>query len=302
MTEWRKTWNYYCTDTVIGLYKTALHYLFRLLPIDICSNFGAFWAFYAPRMYVESDARARRNLTVLRPDLAEGGKIDAAMRTLWRNISRTVAEYAVVDRLWDAGRVEVEGAQAMRAARAAGKPILICETHLGNWEVMAASAIRSGIRGSGIFLPVPNRFDNWLMRKARDRFQGGQVAAGPNALRTAARMLQEKREAFLIPIDEELRGRIQAPAFGRVLESNSNIGYAARLAAATNAAVFIGYCLRDGDRCRFKVGFLPVEIVVTGDRRADAQANMLRLNDAIEPLIRAQLDQWFFLLDLELDS
>ena len=114
--------------------------------------------------------------------------------------------------------------------------------------------------------------------------------------------MQQKREAFLIPIDEELRDRVQAPAFGRVLEPNSNIGYAARLAAATGAAVFIGYCLRDGDRCRFKVGFVPIETVATGNRRADAETNMRRMNDAIEPLIRAHLDQWFFLLDLDLNS
>jgi KDO2-lipid IV(A) lauroyltransferase len=293
-----QAWQYYFTDTVIGLYKTALHYLFRLLPIDAGSNFGAFWAFYTPRMYPESDARARRNLAVLRPDL----EIDAAMRTLWRNISRTVAEYSVVDRLWDAGRIRVEGADAMHAARAAGKPILVCEIHLGNWEAMCVGAIRSGIGGSGIYLPVPNRFDDWLMRKARARCQAGQVAAGPNALRTAMRFLQENHEAFLIPIDEELRGRVQAPAFGRVLHSNSNIAYAARLAAATNAAIFIGYCLREGDAAQFKVGFLPVVTVASGDRHGDAETNMQRLNDVIEPLIRAHLDQWFFLLDLELES
>jgi KDO2-lipid IV(A) lauroyltransferase len=294
----RQAWQYYFTDTVIGLYKTVLHYLFRLLPIDAGSNFGAFWAFYTPRMYPESDARARRNLAVLRPDL----ETDAAMRTLWRNISRTVAEYSVIDRFWDAGRIQVEGADLMLAAQAAGKPILVCEIHLGNWEVMVVGGIRSGIRGSGIYLPVPNRFDNWLMRKARDRYQGTQIMAGRNALRTAMRVLHEKRDAFLVPIDEELRGRVQAPAFGRPLQLNSNIGYVARLAAATDAAVFVGYCLREGDAARFKVGFLPVVTVAFGDRHGDAETNMQRLNDVIEPLIRAHIDQWFFLLDLELES
>jgi lauroyl/myristoyl acyltransferase len=298
----RAVWQYYFVDTVVGLYKTVLHYVFRLLPIDACSNFGAFWAFCTPAMYRESDARARRNIAVLRPDLAEAGQIDATMRTLWRNISRTVAEYAVIDRLWDAGRITVEGADKMLAAQAAGKPVLVCEIHLGNWEVMVAGGIRSGIRGSGIYLPVPNRFDRWLMGKARDRYQGGQVEASPSALREALRVLRERRGAFLIPIDEELRGRVQAPAFGRALQSNSNIGYAARLAAATDAAVFVGYCLRDGDRATFKVGFLPVQIVATGDRHVDAEANMRRINDVVEPLIRAHIDQWFFLLDLELES
>jgi KDO2-lipid IV(A) lauroyltransferase len=297
----RQAWQYYFVDTVVGLYKTVLHYVFRLLPINACSNFGAFWAFCAPAMYRESDARARRNVAVLRPDLADAGQIDATMRTLWRNVSRTVAEYAVIDRLWDAGRIVVEGADAMLAAQATGKPIVICEIHLGNWEVMAASAIRSGIHGSGLYLPVPNRFDRRLMRKARDRYEGGQIAAGPNALREARRILSHGG-AFLIPVDEELRGRVQAPAFGRALLPNSNIGYAARLAAATGAAVFVGYCLRNGDRASFKVGFLPVQIVATGDRHADAVANMRRINDVAEPVIRIHINQWFFLLDLELES
>ena len=41
-------------------------------------------------------------------------------RRLWRNVGRTMAEYSVIDRRWEAGRMEVEGTEHADAARALG--------------------------------------------------------------------------------------------------------------------------------------------------------------------------------------
>jgi KDO2-lipid IV(A) lauroyltransferase len=278
----------------------------RLLPIDACSGLGALLSFYSPFFFRDADTRARKTWGRLYPERADRASTDAAMRRLWRSISRTMAEYSVIDRLWDAGRISVDGIEHMQAARATGRPLLVAALHLGNWEAVLVAGIRMGFPGSGIYLPLDNRFDMRLAMKARDRYRGGQVAGatGPNALRTALRLLRaNSNEPFVIYVDEFIRGRVQAPAFGRPLLPDSNIGYVARLAAMTGATVIPAYCLRHDDSARFTVRFLPpVAIAQTGDRKADLTANINSINDAIEPVVRQHLDQWFFALDLELSE
>ncbi len=300
----RRVWTYWIVDPLVGAYNTTLHYSMRLLSIDACSNLGAFLSFYSPFFYRESDARARRAWIKLRPEQSDPASVDAAIRRLWRCISRTMAEYSIIDQLWDAGRISVEGAQHLQAARAAEKPILIAMLHLGNWEVVAVTSIKLGFAGPGIYVPLDNRFDMRLAIKTRKRYSlTQQIPAGPHALRFALGTLRQKREPFGIFVDEFIRGRVHAPAFGRPPRAEGNIAYAARLAAMTHATLIPAYCVRLDDSARFKVHFLPpVELVQTGDRDADILANTGRVDAAIEPIIRKYLDQWYFLLDFEFDD
>jgi hypothetical protein len=40
--------------------------------------------------------------------------------------------------------------------------------------------------------------------------------------------------------------------------------------------------------------------VDTGDREADVMENIRRIDALIEPIIQANLDQWYYVLDLKL--
>lgn len=298
-----RAWRYWGIDTAAGLYNSALHYTMRLLPIDACSALGAFLAFYSPLVYRASDRRARKAWARLRPGEADPAAVDAAMRRLWRCIGRTMAEFSVLHRLWGAGRISLTGIEHLQAARATGRPLLVAALHLGNWETVMVAGVNQGFRGSGIYLPPENRFDRRLARKARNRYQAGQVPAGPGALRAALRLLRTGREPFVIFVDELARGRVQAPAFGRSLRRDSNIAYAARLAAMTNAALIPAYCVRQGEAARFEIRVLPpIDMVAADERDAALAANIARINAVIEPVIRDHLDQWYFLLDLEFED
>lgn len=280
-----------------------MHYALRLLPIDACSNVGVFFSAYSPFIFRESDARARKAWARLRPNEQYPAVVDAAMRRLWRCVGRTMAEYSVIDRLWAAGRISVVGLENMQAVRDANRPLLVAALHLGNWETVLVAGIESGFAGSGIYLPLDNRFDMRLAIKARDRYKGGQVAAGPGALRAAIKVLREKRGPFVIFVDEFIRGKVQAPAFGRPVRDQGNIAYAARLAAMTDAYVVPAYCERLNDGAHFEIHFLPpIEMLHTGHKDSDAIENIKRINAAIEPAILSHLDQWYFLLDFEFDD
>jgi KDO2-lipid IV(A) lauroyltransferase len=294
---------YWVLDPAMGLLNTTIHEGLKLLPIDACSAFGAFLSPFSAKRYAVSDARARRNWRRLRPEAADPASTDAAMRRLWRSVSRTMCEFSVLDRLWDAGRIEAEGVEHMDATRAAGRPILVACVHLGNWEAIPVVGIRVGHAGSGIYWPLENRFDTRIAVKARERY--GAIlfpGDGPGAMRAAIAELRARTGPFVVFIDECIDDHVYAPAFGRALKAEGNIAYVARLAVMTGADIIPAYCVRLDDAARFKVTFLPPVDLVRGRGEADLMRNIGAINAVIEPIVRQHLDQWYFVLDFEFEA
>jgi KDO2-lipid IV(A) lauroyltransferase len=301
--ERRAATQYWIVDTVVGLTKLGLFHLLRRLPIDWSSNLGAFLSRFTRRSYPASEARARRLWIHLHPDKADPRSVDAAMDRLWRNVSRTMAEFAVLSRLWDAGRIHVSGAEYPRHARASGRPVLAVLLHLGNWETAPVAIAAMGERCVGFYLPPANRFEHAIAVKSRIDYGAILVPTSSQNLRTALQELRAVPGQFGIFIDEYMNGRVHAPAFGRELKPLGNISFVARLAMKTNAIVLPVYSVRDGDRARFKVTFLPpVEMVTGGDRDAALMDNIARLDTVIAPVIAKHVDQWFYALDFEFDA
>jgi KDO2-lipid IV(A) lauroyltransferase len=157
-----------------------------------------------------------------------------------------------------------------------------------------------GHPGAGFYEPPVNRFDDRIARQVRQRYGGTVVFPSYLSAATAHRVLTETPDGFLIYVDEVFRGRIAAPALGRPLRIEGNIANVAKLARLTGAAVIPCYCLRLADSARFKLVLLPVVPIVHSDnRKADLLANVTAINAAVEPVIRAHADQWYYALDFE---
>lgn len=294
---------YWVSDTAVGGLKLGLYRLFRHVPIDWCSDFGAFVSRFTRHSYPASEARARRLWAYLHPDKADKATVDAAIDRLWRNVSRTMAEFPLLNRLWEAGRIKVESAHHVDRAREAGRPVLIAALHLGNWEAAGRAIVALWPGASGVYLAPDNRFEHRIAVESRTGYGGRLIQAGPNTIRDAIKELKAQHGPFTIWIDEEYKNRVHAPAFGRRLATEGNITFAIRLASMTDAVFVPVYCVRDGDRARFIVTFLPpVELAQTGDRDADLAENVRRVDAVIAPVVARHLDQWFFGLDFEFDA
>jgi Kdo2-lipid IVA lauroyltransferase/acyltransferase len=299
----RRMLRYWIRDPAVGAVELAIHHLSRTLPIDLCSYLGAIVTNLTRHLYPQSDVRARRLWTALRPQEADPKSVDAAMNRLWRNVGRTMHEYAVLNRLWPAARIKVFDMEHVDRARNRGQPILVATVHLGNWETVLVAGIASGHHGSGLYEPRENRFEDRVAMKMRARYGARFVAAGANSLRTALRELKSRQGPFIVYVDEFIRGRVQAPLFGRALRTDSNIVYAVRLAMMTGAALIPAYSVRVGDSANFEVHVLPpVDLTRTDDREANVIENAKRLDAILAPIVRAHLDQWYFALDFEYDE
>lgn len=301
--EPQRSWRERAFYNAKGLMKLAVHEGLRLLPIDVCSRVGALGAKTAPMRYPDSDRRARKLFKRLRPEAADPAWLDAAMNRLWLNIGRTMAEYSVLDKLWGAGRIAVEGVHHFDAAKASGKPRIIIGLHLGNWEVIGPALIQTGHPVNVVYLRPDSEFEHQIVRKVRFRYGVRLVTPTPNSPREAIRILQKNDEAFGIYVDEFARDRVHGPAFGRPLRNMGNIAYVARLALMTGAMVLPIYAVRVGDRAQFKVTFLPpLDMADTGNRDADVMTNIARIDALIDPIVKAHLDQWYYALDFRFED
>jgi len=260
----------------------AIHALFRRLPTGVVSAIGAGVGHVAGRGKGPT-RRRRASETITR----FGAPIDPAVAGgIWcRNLGRTLAEVATLDRLWPEGRIAVQGAEHLETG---AHPLLVVGVHTGNWEVLAPALAGLGRSPCGIYAPPANAVEHALIAAARRSYGARLIPPSPMAARDVLRTMQAGRETVLIYIDEWKNDRVHAPAFGRPLQAVGNIALVARLAARTGALVVPAIPERLSG-ARFRVRFLPPLRIAPEEPLLAAIA---RIDAVIEPEIRRLLPQW----------
>lgn len=297
---WRRYW---LRDPLLGGLDYAIHHGSRLLPTEWGSAIGAGLGLLNGRYrYHTERRRAERLYRRFRGEAA--GDAAAAVIRLFANAGRTMLEFSVLDRLWHEGRIAVSGHEHLLAARAAGRPVIVMGLHLSNWEVIGPALIGLGLPGfKFIYQPPRSRFEHQIAVAARRRYGAIMLRPGVMAARIARRLLVEERGVLLIFADDERRGRINAPLFGRPIAPRANLPTIVRLAWASGAAVIPAYAERDTERggARFHVSCLPPADLLPAGGDAALTENVHRLDDIITPIVLDRLDQWYMLFDYRRD-
>lgn len=305
-------WQYWVNDTILGFVYLVFHYGFRLMPTDTCSSLGSAIGSFS-RRHIRFDigefrrsaldeARAKQNWVWLRPNDNGPAAVEAAIEQAFRQGAQTFLEFSVLHRLWPEGRVAVDGAEHLAAARATGRCTLVIGLHIGNWETIGPALIGLGHKTTIVYQKPINRFDHRMAVAARHRYGAVLVPPGRAGGRFTYRALADASGVLLMYIDEFVNGRVYAPFFGRPAKLEGNIANATRLALMTDAIVIPAYCTRLNG-AHFKVTFMaPVDLVRTSDSQADLAANVAKLNSTVEPIVRAHLDQWLWLFDIRADT
>jgi KDO2-lipid IV(A) lauroyltransferase len=263
-------------------------FFLRRAPVGLCSAFGAGSAsIRGPLAYPLADRTARANLASLAPELDQGER-ERRLKARWRGVGRTMAEFAVNDRLIGLGRVRIVGGHNLLAAAADGRGLILAAVHLGNWELLSIAG-RLGFTVSSFYEPRPTRAREYISQKARARAGVRLLAPGASGLRSALRILA-RGGLIIIFVDEEIDGVVRSPLFGRAPHRNGNLAAAARLARKSGASVAPAFVLRE-EASRFSAHFEPAVRLAAED--SGLLADVLRINAAVEPIVRAHLDQWF---------
>ena len=289
----KRFWKWWLWDSLDDAGDLAVHFGLKLLPMDAASDLGAWLSRRAMRRNPRKVRIMRANLRRIRPDLDDAAREEIVRRNIDAQ-GRVLTEFSHINGLSEGpDRLMVHGlAEAM--AEAEGRPVIMLGMHIGNWEV-GSVAVAPYRKAFTVNVPPPRRARAWIAERVRTKARMGLVPPGRQGAREALRLLRQSQGVVFF-CDEAFRNEIRGPFFDRPLHLEGNFAVVARLARATNARICPWYLRRRDDGFRFDFRILPSfdlpPETVRGDRLIE---DVALLNSVIEPVIKANLDQWYFL-------
>jgi len=283
------------TDPVSYALDFFAHFTLKLLPIDVCSNFGGFLG-RAVMKYKHKGAvqNIRRNLEILLPELSLEAR-ETILTSNCESLGRLMTEFSVLTRICkDVDRVRVHGIQdVIDAARCV--PIILVTLHLGNWEVLSSVSRRVGVPFHTFYLPLDNPVERWVTARVRKKLGATLLPVGMTGVGPALKVLKQGGVVSLF-CDEGFAGEIRGPFFGNSVHLKGNLALAVRLARKTGAKLCVVNTLRRHE-ANFDCYFSPViELPLQqGSNDRDTLEDVNYLNGFIEPIILDNLDQWYYL-------
>jgi Kdo2-lipid IVA lauroyltransferase/acyltransferase len=197
-----------------------------------------------------SGARAkviRQNLAYAYPD--NEARQDELFVEAYRHMGRLILEVLLLFgpmRRFARKDIEIEGVEHIVNGREAGRGVILLSSHVGNWEIMAASAVQ--VPGMHLMLVTKHLKPEWLhqaIERARARC-GVCATYEPRTLRDVLRQLKEGQVVGFV-LDQYAGPPVglRVPVFGIPVGTTSAV---AMLARRTGAAVLpvVNYRLPDG--------------------------------------------------------
>lgn len=265
--------------------------LARAFPIDAVSDFGA-WLFRTLGPLTSARRVAERNMRIAFPD-ATDAQIAALMTSQWEELGRWIAEFPILDRIVaDPARVAVESGERLAEIAAGAGPVVFISGHFSAFEVMAAAIVRAGVPCQITYRAMNNPYVDARVRKSRVRY--GVRLFAPKGLEGARELMRalSRGDSVALMNDQKFNGGVAAPLFGVTAHTAPG---------PSTFALKFGVPLqpmsvqRVGPGARFKViVHEPILLVDTGDRDADIEAGVRRVNAFIEERVRARPHEWFW--------
>jgi Kdo2-lipid IVA lauroyltransferase/acyltransferase len=227
-----------------------------------------------------------------------GDSLTAADRSRIRwgsiyNIAKTMVEtlklqWMTPDELRAA--VSVASTEAIDAALARGRGVIIITAHYGNWEYAGASLALLGYPVNVIARDANDPLTRDLTNHARESM--GVRVFGRWDARPLLKALKSNEVVAILP-DQHAK---DAPVRGTFLGLPADTATGpATFAMRTGATIIPGFAVRGPDDHIEMQVHPPLELVDTGDRDADVATNTQLINDVISAQIRALPDQWLWL-------
>ena len=265
--------------------------LARLFSIDSVSDFGArLFSILGP--LTRANGIAETNLRLAFPQSSDA-EIRSLLAAQWAETGRWVAEFPILDRIVaDTSRVEVDGQALLGAIAASQEPAVFISGHFSNFELMAAVLVRAGLTCQITYRAMNNPYVDARVR--RNRFSYGVRLFAPKGLSGAREMMRAigRGESIALMNDQKFNSGVAAPLFGVVCHTAPGpSSYALRF----GVPIVPMSVQRIGPGARFKViVHEEMRLEDTGDREADIETGVRRINAFIEDRVRARPTEWFW--------
>jgi KDO2-lipid IV(A) lauroyltransferase len=264
--------------------------LARIFPIDAVSDFGA-RLFRVLGPHTNSHRVAERNLRIAFPE-ATDAQIAALLDEQWGHLGRWAAEFPILDRITaDPTRLEIVGADRLAAIAGGEGPAVFISGHFSTFELMAWAILDSGVTCHITYRATNNPYVDQRIRANRERY--GVTLFAPKGLEGARGLVRalSQGESVALMNDQKFNGGVAAPLFGVMAHTAPGpSSFALRFNAPLQPM-----SVERTHKARFRItAHEPIWLEDTGDRDADIEAGVRRINGFIEDRIRAQPPQWFW--------
>lgn len=263
---------------------------FRLLPLDMASAVGGRFArLVGPLNGAHRTARINLALAFPEMPLAERERL---LGLQWESIGRGFAEFPNMHKIRPStGRVELVNGGRLAEIRESGKPVVFISGHFSNWEVMPAAIVDVGVPCLMTHRAANNPYMDTRIRKSRARY--GVEQSAPKGGDGARELLDALSRGFSVALmnDQKFNGGVEGPFFGHTVHTAPG---------PTRMAIRFGTVLQPmsvertkGARFRAIV-YDPIIIEDTGDRTADIERTVAKINVFMEERVRARPEEWFW--------
>jgi KDO2-lipid IV(A) lauroyltransferase len=232
--------------------------------------------------------RALDNLAATCPGLSPARRrriADGVADNAGRSIAEIWSGPAFTARIAQADPLTGPGLAPLLAAAAEGRPVILAVAHFGNYDAMRAALVARGITVGAVYRPMDNPFFNARYTAAI------RAIAEPLFPRTragTAAMLRFLRQGGVVALGTDQHYSTGAPLsfFGRTAWTT--------LAPAT-VALRYGCDLIPVHAIRQPSGLDFTVRCDTPIPHSDPATMMQAVNDNLEALVRAHMDQWFWI-------
>ena len=270
----------------------------RLAPVDLAASVsGKIWRLVAP--YNRRHKRALANLKRAFPDKSPEER-ERIARAAWENLGRVMVETMNIDRILDdPRRLHVTNGHWVERYKDKMGPALIVTMHMGNWEIGMWPVTLAGVRPAGVYRQVKNPYVDGYLRAQRERlypgglFGRGRAAGQDDTQKTARRIMDYVRRGGRLGFISDLydANGIAVPFFGHPAKS---MPIAAMIARRVGARIWIGRCIRIGNRACFDVNVNELRIPRTSNQAEDIRSITAAIQRRFETWIRETPEQFMW--------
>src|SRR5690606_29356350 len=188
-------------------------------------------------------------------------------------------------------RVEIVGAERLAEIAAGAGPVVFISGHFSNMEVMSAVIVNAGVKCQITYRAANNPYIEKRFRKSRWRYGVRDFAPkGEEGARDIIKAMA-RGESVALMNDQKFNGGIAAPFFGHLAHTAPGPSkFALRFGAPLQP---MSVQRTKGARFRVVV-HEPIHLADTGDRSADLETAVRRVNAFMEERIRERPHEWWW--------
>jgi Kdo2-lipid IVA lauroyltransferase/acyltransferase len=233
------------------------------------------------------DRRVRDNLALVFPDMPQA-EVRRLMRDVPRNVGRTLIEIYSGSEFVKRATAEPlkgPGLAALDQAHAEGRPVILVTGHIGNYDASRAALIARGYRVGALYRPMRDPLFNDHYVSAISDIGTPVFPRGRQGLGAMVRFLRSGGMLGIL-IDQSMKNGVPIDFMGHPAMTALS---AAEMALRYDALVIPTYGIRRANGLDFDV------LIEAPIPHGSAEEMTKALNASLETLVRAHMDQWFWI-------